>query len=92
MQSGRLKQVLDHLKVLNSLCTVLGMEFRSTVNEVHSSLSDTGEPKSISNDTITRLASEIDHLRGIKLQRMQKVKDNTLQYKFPSYLTGSLFH
>lgn len=66
-------QVLEHLNSLNSLCLVLGMDFKQTVNEVHPSLSEAEATKSISNDTISRLATAIENLLELKIQRMQRV-------------------
>ncbi|KAI3898530.1 hypothetical protein MKX03_027487 [Papaver bracteatum] len=74
-KSDRMKQVLDHLSTLNSLCLVLGIDFNHTVREVHSSLDDSEGAKNISNDTIHRLAAAIDGLREVKRQRMQKLQD-----------------
>ncbi|KAK4363426.1 hypothetical protein RND71_018667 [Anisodus tanguticus] len=70
-KSERLKQVLDHLNTLNSLCLVLGMDFKHTVNEVHPSLGESEGTKNISNDTVQHLAAAIGRLREIKLHRMQ---------------------
>ncbi|PWA85074.1 microtubule-associated protein, MAP65/Ase1/PRC1 [Artemisia annua] len=74
-KSERVKQVLDHLSSLNSLCLVMGMDFKQTIHEVHPSLSESEESKSISNDTISRLATAIQRLREVKLQRMQRIQD-----------------
>ncbi|OIS98799.1 PREDICTED: 65-kDa microtubule-associated protein 3-like [Nicotiana attenuata] len=74
-KSERLKQVLDHLSALNSLCLVLGMDFKHTVNEVHPSLGESEGTKNISNDTIQHLAAAIGRLREVKLQRMQRLQD-----------------
>lgn len=74
-KSDRLKQVLDHLSTLNSLCLVLGMDFQQTVNEVHPSLGDSDGRKNISNATIEQLAAAIKTLRGVKIQRMQRLQD-----------------
>ncbi|KAJ9545763.1 hypothetical protein OSB04_025470 [Centaurea solstitialis] len=74
-KSDRLKQVLDHLSALNSLCLVLGMDFKQTIHEIHPSLSETEGAKSINNDTIARLANAIQRLREVKVQRMQKIQD-----------------
>lgn len=73
MQSDRLKQVLEHLSTLNSLCLVLGMDFQQTVNEVHPSLGDSDGTKSISDSTIDSLAVAIKRLLELKIQRMQRV-------------------
>ncbi|KAK2971749.1 hypothetical protein RJ640_022888, partial [Escallonia rubra] len=74
-KSDRLNQVLDHLGTLNSLCMVLGMDFKQTVSEVHPSLSESEEARSISSDTIERLAHAIQSLREVKVQRMQRLQD-----------------
>ncbi|CAA6656066.1 unnamed protein product [Spirodela intermedia] len=74
-KSDRLKQVLDLLSSLNSLCSVLGMDFKHTISQIHPSLEDTGGSNSVSNETIERLDSVIHGLRDIKLQRMQKLQD-----------------
>lgn len=72
-QSDRIKKVQDHLYTLNSLCSVLGLDFKQTVSEIHPILGDTEGPKSVTNDTIQQLAVAIQNLREVKLQRMQKV-------------------
>ncbi|CAN4080810.1 unnamed protein product [Withania somnifera] len=74
-KSERLKQVLDQLSTLNSLCVVLGMDFKHTVNEVHPSLGESEGTKNISNDTIQHLAAAIGRLREVKLLRMQRLQD-----------------
>ncbi|XP_010924154.1 65-kDa microtubule-associated protein 3 [Elaeis guineensis] len=74
-KTDRLKQVMDHLNTLNSLCLVLGIDFRQTVHEVHPSLDETEGSKNFSNDTIESLASAIQRLREVKIQRMQKLQD-----------------
>ncbi|KAI4347450.1 hypothetical protein L6164_008263 [Bauhinia variegata] len=74
-KSDRLKQVQDHLCSLSSLCSVLGLDFKQTVSEVHPSLGDSEGPRSINNDTIQQLAVAIQKLREVKLQRMQKLQD-----------------
>lgn len=73
MQSDRLKKVQDHLYSLSSLCSVLGLDFKPTVSEIHPSLGNSEGPKSVNNDTIGQLALAIQELRDVKLQRMQKV-------------------
>lgn len=65
--------MLDHLGTLNSLCLVLGMDFKHTINEVDPSLGGSEEAKSICNDTIQNLAATIQRLQEVKLQRMQRV-------------------
>ncbi|MED6145820.1 hypothetical protein PIB30_028690 [Stylosanthes scabra] len=74
-KSNRLKQVQEHLYTLNSLCSVLGLDFKQTINEIHPSLGESEGNNSVSNDTIQRLAVAIQELREVKLQRMQKLQD-----------------
>ncbi|XVE58677.1 hypothetical protein DITRI_Ditri04bG0187900 [Diplodiscus trichospermus] len=74
-KSDRLKQVKDHLNTLNSLCSVMGMDFKLTVTAVHPSLGDSEGFGSISNNTIEQLATLIKKLREVKIQRMQRLQD-----------------
>ncbi|KAH0715745.1 hypothetical protein KY284_008650 [Solanum tuberosum] len=76
-KSERLKQVLNHLGTLNSLCSVLGMDFKHTINEVDPSLGESEEAKNICDDTIQNLAAAIQRLQEVKLQRMQRLQDLT---------------
>jgi F-type H+-transporting ATPase subunit beta/protein regulator of cytokinesis 1 len=52
---------------------VLGIDFKQTVYEVHPSLGEADGSKNLSNSTIERLASAVNGLREMKVQRMQKV-------------------
>ncbi|XP_014510907.1 65-kDa microtubule-associated protein 3 [Vigna radiata var. radiata] len=74
-KSSRLKQVQEYLYTLNSLCSVLGLDFKQTINGIHPSLLESEGSKSVSNDTIQQLAVAIEELRGVKLQRMEKLQD-----------------
>lgn len=75
LQSDRLHKVLDLVSTVHDLCAVLGMDFFSTVTEVHPSLDDsTGvQSKSISNDTLSNLANTVLVLKEDKKQRLLKV-------------------
>ncbi|XP_010924160.1 65-kDa microtubule-associated protein 3 [Elaeis guineensis] len=74
-KTERLKQLMDLLNTLNSLCLVLGIDFKQTVHEVHPSFVETEGSKNISNDSIEGLANAIQRLREVKIQRMQKLQD-----------------
>ncbi|XP_004495425.1 65-kDa microtubule-associated protein 3-like [Cicer arietinum] len=74
-KSDRLKKIQEHLYTLNSLCLVLGLDFKQIVLGIHPSLGDLEGPKSVSNNTIQQLAVAIQDLREVKLQRMQKLQD-----------------
>lgn len=75
-KNDRLNHVLDLLNTLNSLCLVLGVDFKQTVTEVHPSLGDDSEgTRNMSNETIERLTTTIQRLREVKLQRMQRLQD-----------------
>ncbi|KAK8577492.1 hypothetical protein V6N13_027764 [Hibiscus sabdariffa] len=74
-KSNRLKQVQDHLNVLSSLCSVMGMDFKLTVAEVHPSLGDSEGSRSISNNTIEQLGATLNKLREAKIQRMERLQD-----------------
>ncbi|KAL3536942.1 hypothetical protein ACH5RR_000308 [Cinchona calisaya] len=74
-KSNRLKQVLDHLNTLNSLCLVLGLDFKLTVSEIHPTLDDSSGAKSITLHSIERLSIAIRKLKDLKIQRVQKLQD-----------------
>lgn len=74
--SDRLKHVLDLLNTLNSLCLVLGVDFKQTANEVCPSLGNDCEgPKNPTYDSIEQLGTVIQRLREVKIQRMQRLQD-----------------
>ncbi|KAL2903616.1 65-kDa microtubule-associated protein 3 [Bienertia sinuspersici] len=74
-KSDRLNQVIEHLNVLNSLCSVLGLDFKETVREVHPSLAESEDSHSISTNTLQQLETAIFRLRELKIQRMQRLQD-----------------
>ncbi|EEF31178.1 65-kDa microtubule-associated protein 1 [Ricinus communis] len=80
-KSDRLQKVLEFVSSVHDLCAVLGMDFLSTVTEVHPSLNDaTGvQSKSISNDTLARLAKTVLALKEDKKQRLHKLQELAVQ-------------
>ncbi|KAJ0968252.1 hypothetical protein J5N97_025169 [Dioscorea zingiberensis] len=74
-KTDRLNLVLEHLSTLKSLCVVLGMNYKETVLEIHPSLEEGKDAKSITDDTIEKLVSAIESSRDVKIQRMQKLQD-----------------
>ena len=65
---------MEHLSVLSSLCSVLGVDFEETVRTLHPSLAVSEETRSFSTETLQQLESAIKRLRELKLQRMQRVQ------------------
>ncbi|CAI9283508.1 unnamed protein product [Lactuca saligna] len=80
-KSDRLHKVLELVSTVHDLCAVLGIDFYSTVTEVHPSLDDaTGVgSKSISNDTLARLAKTVIALKEDKKQRLKKLQELATQ-------------
>ncbi|KAK8527178.1 hypothetical protein V6N13_085034 [Hibiscus sabdariffa] len=80
-KSDRLHKVLEFVSTVHDLCAVLGMDFFSTVTEVHPSLDDTTgvQSKSISNDTLSRLAKTVSALNDDKKQRLHKLQELATQ-------------
>ncbi|KAL0302002.1 UNVERIFIED_CONTAM: microtubule-associated protein 1 [Sesamum radiatum] len=73
--SERLHKVLEFVSTVHDLCAVLGMDFFTTVTEVHPSLNDSrGVQSSISNDTLARLANTVLALKEDKKKRLQKAE------------------
>ncbi|OAY28432.1 65-kDa microtubule-associated protein 1-like isoform X1 [Manihot esculenta] len=80
-KSDRLQKVLELVSSVHDLCAVLGVDFFSTVTEVHPSLNDaTGaQSKSISNDTLASLAKAVLVLKEDKKQRLHKLQELATQ-------------
>ncbi|KAL3503556.1 hypothetical protein ACH5RR_038005 [Cinchona calisaya] len=80
-KSERLHKVLEFVSTVHDLCAVLGMDFFSTVTEVHPSLNDsTGvQSKSISNETLSTLAKTVLALTEDKRQRLHKLQELAAQ-------------
>ncbi|CAM8944794.1 unnamed protein product [Rhodiola kirilowii] len=74
-KSDRQEQVQGHLNALNSLCSVLGVDFHQTVSQVDPNLCDSDSTRSISDDIIQGLSATVHNLRSIKIERMQKLQD-----------------
>nr|XP_043605933.1 65-kDa microtubule-associated protein 1-like [Erigeron canadensis] len=75
-KSDRLHKVLEFVSAVHDLCAILGIDFYSTVTDVHPSLNDaTGvQSKSISNDTLATLAKTVSTLKEDKKQRLEKLQ------------------
>ncbi|GAB4849695.1 hypothetical protein Ancab_004489 [Ancistrocladus abbreviatus] len=80
-KSERLHKVLEFVSTVHDLCSVLGIDFFSTVTEVHPSLNDSAgiQLKSISNDTLSRLAKTVLALKEDKKQRLKKLQELAAQ-------------
>lgn len=76
-KSDRSQKVFELVSTVHDLCAVLGMDFFSTVTEVHPSLNDSAgvQSKSISNDTLARLANTVLTLKEDKKQRLHKLQE-----------------
>lgn len=64
--------------MIHQLSVVMSMDFSDVVSEVHTSLSGQAgdDVKSISNDTLARLANVISSLGQEKEKRLQKVTNH----------------
>ncbi|ONK81988.1 uncharacterized protein A4U43_C01F34960 [Asparagus officinalis] len=80
-KSDRLHKVLDFVSNIHALCSVLGMDFFSTINEVHPSLDDSisVQSKSISNETLSKLSGMVGSLVEDKKLRLQKLQELVAQ-------------
>ncbi|CAN6170140.1 unnamed protein product [Urochloa humidicola] len=76
-KSNRLEKVLEYVSMVHNLCSVLGMDFHSTVTEVHPSLDDSigDDSKSISNDTLSKLDKMVATLNEDKKLRLSKLQE-----------------
>ncbi|KAE8679144.1 65-kDa microtubule-associated protein 1 [Hibiscus syriacus] len=76
-KSDRLHKVLDFVGTVHDLCAVLGVDFFSTITEVHPSLDEAtcAQSKSFSNDTLLRLGKTVSALNEEKQQRLHKLQE-----------------
>ncbi|CAI9760399.1 unnamed protein product [Fraxinus pennsylvanica] len=81
-KSERLHKVLEFVSTVHDLCAVLGLDFFSTVTQVHPSLNDSAgvQSKSISNDTLARLSETVLSLKEDKKQRLKKLQELATQF------------
>ncbi|KAJ0981235.1 hypothetical protein J5N97_009490 [Dioscorea zingiberensis] len=75
-KSDRLQKVLEYVNEVHTLCSVLGVDFAKTVDEVHPSLQETDSVQStnISNSTLDGLSLIITKLKTEKKIRVQKLQ------------------
>jgi protein regulator of cytokinesis 1 len=76
-RSERLRKVLEYINEVHSLCIVLGINFGTTVNEIHPSLHQNGveQSRNISDSTLDGLASTISKLKAERKSRIQKMRE-----------------
>ncbi|XP_058761657.1 65-kDa microtubule-associated protein 5-like [Vicia villosa] len=72
-------KVKNHISIISELSTVMSIDFKKTLNDVHPSLSDSsnGALLSISHDTLAALTGVVHSLKQEKQQRLQKVQELT---------------
>ncbi|KAK6119185.1 hypothetical protein DH2020_047079 [Rehmannia glutinosa] len=73
----RLQKVNSHISAIHGLSVVMSLDFKKIMAEVHPCFVDavSGQSKSISNETLARLTSEMNLLKQEKQQRLLKVQD-----------------
>ncbi|XP_009789952.1 65-kDa microtubule-associated protein 3 [Nicotiana sylvestris] len=74
-KSDRLKLVLDHLTSINSLCVVLGIDYKQTIVDIDPTMDDFSVSKNISKDMIIKLSATINRLKDLKKQRLLRLQD-----------------
>ncbi|CAN1223876.1 65-kDa microtubule-associated protein 5 [Linum perenne] len=72
-QNLRLHKVSSSIGKIHELSVVMSIDFSTTLTDLHPSLSDHTQPKSISNDTLARLTDMIQSLKQEKQERLHKV-------------------
>lgn len=76
-KNDRLQKVFDYVNTVHALSSVMGLDFSKIVSEVHPSLDDSAgnQSKSISNDTLVKLAKTVESLKEEKQRRLQKIQE-----------------
>lgn len=75
-KSLRLQKVNSHMKAIHELSTIMSIDFSKMMSEVHPSYGDlaNSHPKSISNDSLAKLAGIVQSLKQEKKQRLEKLQ------------------
>uniref|UniRef100_A0A1D1ZGR6 65-kDa microtubule-associated protein 5 n=1 Tax=Anthurium amnicola TaxID=1678845 RepID=A0A1D1ZGR6_9ARAE len=75
-KNHRLQEVNHYVKLIHEMSIVMSIDFKKAISEDHPSFLDStnGQPKSISNDTLARLAGSLHMLGQEKKQRLQKLQ------------------
>ncbi|KAF6149406.1 hypothetical protein GIB67_016944 [Kingdonia uniflora] len=76
-KSIRLQKVNAHVRAIHELSVLMSVDFYNIISEVHPSLGDSTntQAKSISDETLTRLASVFHSLEEEKEKRLRKLQD-----------------
>ncbi|PHT93576.1 hypothetical protein T459_01458 [Capsicum annuum] len=74
-KSDRLKLLVEHLTTINSLCVVLGVDYKQTIAEIDPNMDDSRVLKNISKDMIFKLSAMIKRLEELKKQRLLRLQD-----------------
>ncbi|KAL0397375.1 UNVERIFIED_CONTAM: microtubule-associated protein 5 [Sesamum calycinum] len=71
----RLQKVSSHISAIHELTVVMSLDFKKIMAEIHPSFVDTaaGQSKSISNETLARLTSELNLVKQKKQQRLLRL-------------------
>lgn len=75
-KNTRSQKVNSHIEAIYELCSALSFDYNKMLLEVHPSFVDAAniQPKSISNETLARLAGTINSLKQEKTHRLQKLQ------------------
>ncbi|KAH7332228.1 hypothetical protein KP509_20G076700 [Ceratopteris richardii] len=76
-KNERIHKVLDYVNELHELCSVLGIDFATMVDEIHPSLNDSNiclQMKSVSNETLGKLLAAAHSLSSEKIQRLKMLQ------------------
>lgn len=68
--------MLVHLTTINSLCVVLGIDYKQIIAEIDPTMDDFSVSKNISKDMIIKLSATINRLKDLKKQRLLRVSIN----------------
>lgn len=75
LQNLRLQKVSSHISAIHELSVVMSLDFKKIMAKIHPSFVDivVGQSKSISNEVLARLTSEMNSLKQEKQQRLLQV-------------------
>lgn len=91
MQKLRLQRVNSYMSEIHELSVVMSLDFKQIIANINPSLVNhmTVQSKSISNETLASLTSEVNSLKQLKQQRLERVGELSITI-FPVFRNSHL--
>lgn len=79
LQNLRLQRVNSYMSAIHELTVVMSLDFKKIIANINPSLANhlSVQSKSISNETLASLTSEVNSLKQLKQQRLERVGESS---------------